>query len=47
MKPIYCAASCQPVAQEEMEMSETVADTLVGTLQQIGVKQIFALIGDR
>src|SRR6204780_3230627 len=27
-------------------MSKTVADTLVGTLQQIGVKQIFALIGD-
>src|ERR1700726_3072008 len=27
-------------------MSETVADILVGTLQQIGVKQIFALIGD-
>jgi len=27
-------------------MSETVADVLVGTLQQIGVKQIFALIGD-
>jgi pyruvate dehydrogenase (quinone) len=29
-----------------MKMSETVADLLVGTLQQIGVKQIFALIGD-
>ena len=27
-------------------MSETVADILVSTLQQIGVKQIFALIGD-
>jgi thiamine pyrophosphate-dependent acetolactate synthase large subunit-like protein len=27
-------------------MSETVADVLVGTLEQIGVKQIFALIGD-
>jgi pyruvate dehydrogenase (quinone) len=27
-------------------MSETVADLLVGTLQKIGVKQIFALIGD-
>jgi pyruvate dehydrogenase (quinone) len=27
-------------------MSETVADVLVGTLQKIGVKQIFALIGD-
>jgi pyruvate dehydrogenase (quinone) len=27
-------------------MSETVADVLIGTLQQIGVKQIFALIGD-
>src|ERR1700689_95517 len=27
-------------------MSQTVADVLVGTLQQIGVKQIFALIGD-
>jgi pyruvate dehydrogenase (quinone) len=27
-------------------MSETVADTLVGALEQIGVKQIFALIGD-
>src|SRR5271168_3284080 len=29
-----------------MLMSETVADVLVGTLQRIGVKQIFALIGD-
>jgi len=27
-------------------MPETVADVLIGTLQQIGVKQIFALIGD-
>src|ERR1700730_10019151 len=27
-------------------MSETVADALVGALEQIGVKQIFALIGD-
>jgi pyruvate dehydrogenase (quinone) len=27
-------------------MAETVADVLVGTLEQIGVKQIFALIGD-
>jgi pyruvate dehydrogenase (quinone) len=27
-------------------MSETVADVLVGTLEQIGVKQIFGLIGD-
>src|SRR5580692_4386285 len=27
-------------------MSETVADILVGALEQIGVKQIFALIGD-
>jgi pyruvate dehydrogenase (quinone) len=27
-------------------MSQTVADILVGTLQQIGVKQIFGLIGD-
>src|SRR5580658_2224962 len=27
-------------------MAETVADVLVGTLQKIGVKQIFALIGD-
>jgi thiamine pyrophosphate-dependent acetolactate synthase large subunit-like protein len=27
-------------------MPETVADVLVGTLQQIGVKQISALIGD-
>lgn len=27
-------------------MSKTVADVLVGTLEQIGVKQIFALIGD-
>ena len=30
----------------ETTMSETVADVLVSTLQQIGVKQIFALIGD-
>src|SRR6202453_5377570 len=29
-----------------MKMSETVADVLVGTLEEIGVKQIFALIGD-
>src|SRR5271156_3464554 len=29
-----------------MIMSETVADVLVGTLQRVGVKQIFALIGD-
>jgi len=29
-----------------MQMSETVADVLVGTLQRVGVKQIFALIGD-
>src|SRR5580692_1794562 len=27
-------------------MSETVADVLVGVLQQLGVKQIFGLIGD-
>src|SRR5580704_10679822 len=27
-------------------MSQTVADILVGTLEQIGVRQIFALIGD-
>src|SRR6202161_3870893 len=27
-------------------MAETVADVLVGTLQQIGVEQIFGLIGD-
>src|ERR1700729_2770292 len=27
-------------------MSQTVADILVGVLEQIGVKQIFALIGD-
>jgi pyruvate dehydrogenase (quinone) len=33
-------------AQKEMQMSKTVADVLVGTLEQIGVKHIFALIGD-
>ena len=27
-------------------MSKTVADVLVGTLEEIGVEQIFALIGD-
>ena len=27
-------------------MSQTVADTVVHTLEQIGVKQIFGLIGD-
>src|SRR6201985_2469393 len=27
-------------------MAQTVAETLVGTLEQIGVEQIFALIGD-
>jgi pyruvate dehydrogenase (quinone) len=27
-------------------MSQTVADVLVGVLEQIGVKQIFGLIGD-
>jgi pyruvate dehydrogenase (quinone) len=30
----------------EERMSQTVADILVGTLEQIGVKHIFALIGD-
>src|SRR5271170_1637404 len=30
----------------EWQMSETVADVLVHVLEQIGVKQIFALIGD-
>jgi thiamine pyrophosphate-dependent acetolactate synthase large subunit-like protein len=30
----------------ESEMAKTVADMLVGTLEQIGVEQIFALIGD-
>ena len=28
------------------DMAETVADTLVGVLERIGVKQIFALIGN-
>ena len=27
-------------------MAQTVAETLVGVLEHIGVKQIFALIGD-
>jgi thiamine pyrophosphate-dependent acetolactate synthase large subunit-like protein len=27
-------------------MTKTVADILVGTLEQIGIKHIFALIGD-
>jgi len=27
-------------------MAQTVADVLVGTLEQIGVKQVFGLIGD-
>jgi thiamine pyrophosphate-dependent acetolactate synthase large subunit-like protein len=27
-------------------MAQTLADTLVGVLERIGVKQIFALIGD-
>src|ERR1700755_952226 len=29
-----------------MQMSQTVADVVVGVLEQIGVKHIFALIGD-
>src|ERR1700716_55033 len=33
-------------ANLESRMSKTVADTLVATLEQIGVKQIFGLIGD-
>jgi pyruvate dehydrogenase (quinone) len=32
--------------QERKEMSQTVADVLVGVLERIGVKQIFGLIGD-
>jgi pyruvate dehydrogenase (quinone) len=32
--------------QEEAQMSQTVADILVGTLEQIGVRHIFGLIGD-
>jgi pyruvate dehydrogenase (quinone) len=31
---------------QESEMAKTVADMLVGTLEQVGVEQIFALIGD-
>src|SRR6202790_1877416 len=31
---------------QERQMSQTVADILVGVLEQIGVKQIFGLIGD-
>src|SRR5258707_13708687 len=31
---------------EESHMSKTVADVLVGVLEQIGVKHIFGLIGD-
>jgi pyruvate dehydrogenase (quinone) len=31
---------------QERQMSKTVADVLVGALEQIGVKQIFGLIGD-
>ena len=27
-------------------MSQTVADVLVGTIEQVGVKQVFGLIGD-
>ncbi len=27
-------------------MAQTVADVLIGTLEQIGVKQVFGLIGD-
>jgi thiamine pyrophosphate-dependent acetolactate synthase large subunit-like protein len=32
--------------QEEAQMSQTVSDILVRTLEQIGVKHIFGLIGD-
>jgi pyruvate dehydrogenase (quinone) len=32
--------------RQEIQMSQTVANVLVGTLEQIGVKQIFGLIGD-
>src|ERR1700736_496170 len=31
---------------QERQMSKTVADVLIGVLEQIGVRQIFGLIGD-
>jgi thiamine pyrophosphate-dependent acetolactate synthase large subunit-like protein len=35
-----------PAAAKERPMAQTVADVLVGVLEQIGVRQIFGLIGD-
>jgi glyoxylate carboligase len=32
--------------QQEVPMARTVADLLVGVLEQVGVKHIFGLIGD-
>ena len=33
-------------AAKERQMAQMVADVLVGVLEQIGVRQIFGLIGD-
>jgi pyruvate dehydrogenase (quinone) len=40
------AQSFHRIGSTEEQMSQTVADILVGTLEQIGVKHIFGLIGD-
>jgi thiamine pyrophosphate-dependent acetolactate synthase large subunit-like protein len=53
LKPSWPAAAAIPWTRaiaasntSEEYMTQTVADTLVGVLEPIGVKQIFALIGD-
>src|SRR6202008_2741721 len=40
------AATLPSPKSQEMQMSQTVAGTLVDVLEQIGVRQIFGLIGD-
>src|SRR5215831_8935105 len=40
------AARMPRVAAKERQMAQMVADVLVGALEQIGVRQIFGLIGD-
>jgi hypothetical protein len=45
MKWVRLARVCDD-DNRERQMSQTVADVLVGVLEQIGVKHIFGLIGD-
>jgi pyruvate dehydrogenase (quinone) len=51
-RPLIAAPTAYPalpkpaLPKRERKMSKTVADVLVGTLEQIGVRHIFGLIGD-